>query len=310
MSRHRVFRACAALLLAAFCTQALVLNAQSPQSAAAELNRLADTERAFAAKSVAEGMRAAFLEYFAPDGINFAPHPVNTRESLGARPAPPSKPPITLDWWPVFGDISLAGDLGYTTGPFVLKDTRENDKIVGQGFYFSVWKKQPDGSWRVAVDYGSEIPQWLGDKTPRDFHAAHWVGTPPKGRKPHSGAAGLADPVLARDRAFADRSLRGGTMPAYREFTSWDDETRLYRDQMNPLLGRQAISQALGNLKVKFTWQALAGGTAASGDLAYTYGKWQTTDRANRSGYYVRVWRHIKGDWRVVAEVMNPLPSQ
>ena len=51
---------------------ALSARGQLPAPAIQPMNELAATERAFAAKSVAEGMRAAFLEYFAPDGINFA----------------------------------------------------------------------------------------------------------------------------------------------------------------------------------------------------------------------------------------------
>jgi len=280
------------------------LPAQSSSQSKAGMIRLADTERAFAAKSVAEGMRPAFLEYFAPDGINFTPHPVNTRESINSRPAPPTKPPVTLDWWPILGDVSLSGDLGYTTGPYLLTDSRENNKVVGQGYYFSVWKRQPDGSWRVAVDYGIETPVQGVSKDKAVFHGSHWPGTKTKAAPGSPRSA-----ILARENAFAEQSMRRGALAAYREFTSWDNETRLYRDRENPIVGRAALSAYLSKLQEKPSWHSTTSGVAASGDLAYTYGQWKTGGTAPRSGYFVRVWRLIRGDWRVVLEVMNPLPS-
>ncbi len=47
---------------------------------------LAATERAFARHSLEHGLRAAFIEYFADDGINFQPDPVNAKEAFRARP--------------------------------------------------------------------------------------------------------------------------------------------------------------------------------------------------------------------------------
>ena len=295
----------ALIILLALAGAAQSASTQTPPpkpNAERELDALTDTERAFAAASVAKGMRAAFLQYFAPEGINFTPHPVNTRESLSARPAPPGKPPITLDWWPVHGDISAAGDLGFTTGPFALTDSRENNKVVGHGWYFSVWKKPPDGTWRVAADYGVETPAPGVNKADAQFRPSPWTGTPPKLIRPAT-----RDAVLARELAFAEASLRGGTINAYRSFTSWDNATRLYRDQMDIMIGRAAIQKGLGGLSEKLTWQPLASEVASSGELAFTYGKWENPARANRSGYYLRVWRQVRGEWRVVAEVMNPL---
>lgn len=43
------------------------------------LLKMADTERAFAKLSVEKGVREAFIAFFADDGVNFQPHPVNTK---------------------------------------------------------------------------------------------------------------------------------------------------------------------------------------------------------------------------------------
>src|SRR3982750_3505507 len=106
------------------------------------LRSLVEAERAFARTSVEKGVRDSFFEFFAEDGINFTPHPTNTRESIRKSPPPATRPPITLNWEPAFADISQAGDLGYTTGPFWVTDQSPQKRPTRHGFYFSIWKKQ------------------------------------------------------------------------------------------------------------------------------------------------------------------------
>ena len=61
-----------------------------------------------------------------------------------------------LTWAPVGADISASGDLGYTWGNFAFsaKD-KDGKETVDHGKYMSIWKKQSDGSWKVAVDMGN-----------------------------------------------------------------------------------------------------------------------------------------------------------
>jgi ketosteroid isomerase-like protein len=65
-----------------------------------------------------------------------------------------------LTWSPVGADIAASGDLGYTYGTFEFrskdKDGKEN---VDRGKYMTIWKKQADGSWKVAVDMGNSGPK-------------------------------------------------------------------------------------------------------------------------------------------------------
>jgi hypothetical protein len=103
------------LILSAFVSSAVSqkIKTSSP------LGSLVEAERAFARTSVQKGIRESFLEFFAEDGINFQPHPVKTREAILKRLAPATRPPVVLNWEPAYADISRAGDLGYTTGPYV-----------------------------------------------------------------------------------------------------------------------------------------------------------------------------------------------
>ncbi len=148
-------RSTARLVLAA--AVAFVIGAcatpQTPRRATdAGRESVAASERAFARQSVEHGMRAAFLEYFADDGINFAPGPGNTRERFRARPD--AIEPFVLDWHPAITAVARAGDLGFTTGPFTITGRAPAVREPAQGVFLSVWRRQADGNWRVIVDGG------------------------------------------------------------------------------------------------------------------------------------------------------------
>ena len=67
-----------------------------------------------------------------------------------------STPEFTLEWRPVKADMAASADLGYTIGTSESRYRDKNGKIVTQpGKYLTVWKKQADGSWKVAADLGN-----------------------------------------------------------------------------------------------------------------------------------------------------------
>ncbi|HMQ68553.1 MAG TPA: nuclear transport factor 2 family protein [Ignavibacteria bacterium] len=62
--------------------------------------------------------------------------------------------PKTLTWKPEKADVSESGDLGYTWGywKFEMPDT------TVYGNYFTVWKKQSEGIWKMELDGGNSVP--------------------------------------------------------------------------------------------------------------------------------------------------------
>jgi len=49
--------------------------------------------------------------------------------------------------------VELSGNLAYTLGTYYREHTDKQGKVVSQhGKYVLVWKKQPDETWKVAVD--------------------------------------------------------------------------------------------------------------------------------------------------------------
>ena len=64
-----------------------------------------------------------------------------------------------LVWHPVHAEVANSGDLGFTAGNAVFTGKREDGApIVRYSKYFTVWKRQRDGSWRYVVDGGSARP--------------------------------------------------------------------------------------------------------------------------------------------------------
>ena len=80
-----------------------------------EAEKIVETEKAFAKAADEKGIKPAFLEFLADDGIIFRPAAINGKESFRSRPDSPA----LLSWRPTFADISSNGALGYSTGAAV-----------------------------------------------------------------------------------------------------------------------------------------------------------------------------------------------
>src|SRR5437764_14297369 len=149
------------------CVLATVLAVSAQKQSERMQNRraLVEMEHAFARAAAEKGTRDAFLEFLADDGIIFQPGPVNGKQFWQART--PRKG--LLSWELIFADVSLAGDMGYTTGPYEFRPNGAGDKPTAFGQYFTIWKKQTDGSWKVALDRGTSNSQPSGPIAPLQF---------------------------------------------------------------------------------------------------------------------------------------------
>lgn len=120
---------------------------------------LFDLERKFAA-AVAEGGGKSFATFFDPAGVTIENRqaPWIGQAAIAAH-ANWSPEKYQLTWQPEGGELSPAGDMGYTWGHYqgrsLVGDTKGN---VQTGRYMSVWKKEPDGSWKVLLDTSNEDP--------------------------------------------------------------------------------------------------------------------------------------------------------
>jgi len=63
-----------------------------------------------------------------------------------------------LRWKPDHARVSDDGTLGYTMGRSeTWKRQGDSSVVVGRSRYLTVWRKQPDGSWKVDADIGTDV---------------------------------------------------------------------------------------------------------------------------------------------------------
>jgi len=103
----------------------------------------------------------AWVEVFAEDGAMLVPNQplirghAKIRETMADLGDPrKAAPALKLRWKPLAAQVSDDGTLGWTYGNAVISSARGENKTK----YVTVWRKQADGSWKVAADLG--VPGW------------------------------------------------------------------------------------------------------------------------------------------------------
>lgn len=278
-----------------------------------DLTAMIETERAFARTCVERGFAASFYEFFGEEGIGFSPHPGRFREKYKTPPEPAFERQIVFNWWPEYGDVAESGDLGYNTGPVLFSDLTAQKRPSWNGSFFSVWKKQADGAWRVAVDMGSDTPRVenLAQRISQYTRAPqHKVGK--FARKQASEARGE---LMSREAEFLKAAKHHGYRDGYLGYLA--DYARVHRKGVHPLTSKTAAGDYFAKQNLTLSaWEAIDGGVAASGELGYTYGRYELQDNGAspakvEKGYYTRVWkRDAAGVWKIVADVLSPLPQE
>jgi ketosteroid isomerase-like protein len=292
----------------------MVLAQELPRLEPAALREMVETERAFAAMGAEVGVYDSFFKYFGEEGISFSRHPERFRERARKSPPPTPRPPrqFKLEWWPVYGDVAESGDLGYNTGPTLVSDLTAQNRPSRHGYFFSVWKKQADGTWNVAVDMGTDTP---------GVDAAHqdrmrYTRAPQKksSKVKRAAAEGRAELMKLEDEFFEAARKQAGR-DAYIAYMA--EYCRLHRSWNFPILGREAAGKYFAGQNLSVTaWEAIDGGVSTSGELGYTYGRYEirkTENGAERTekGYFTRVWKQDgRGKWKLVADVTNALPNE
>lgn len=125
---------------------------------------LFDLEARFA-KDVAEHGGAGFARWFAPDAVLLGNGvaPVVGQVAI-ARSSTWSPKDYQLTWTPVGAAMDPSGDTGYTWSSYQGHGKDANGNPVNtSGRFITIWRKQPDGTWKVALDAGANAPAAAGD---------------------------------------------------------------------------------------------------------------------------------------------------
>ncbi len=144
------------LLLTLGCTAAVETSGQDI-NLEAERALLLETDRALAeVYSTSETPLDTIFASFTDDARVLAPD-IPMAEGWDASRAVFAKlealPGYSLKYSPAIADVGGAADLGYTIGTYHMKLPGSDGSIVEiDGKYLSIWKRQPDGNWKIAVD--------------------------------------------------------------------------------------------------------------------------------------------------------------
>ena len=263
------------------------------------LTAMADTEREFAKTATVKGWRDAFLDFFADDAVAFAPEVILAKDRLRKQPSvPPSE--AELLWEPRTGDIAASGELGWLTGPSTSIDHTKPDAKPRYGCYLSVWRKQPDGTWRVFIDVGVGAPEAVpfAPGFTRTAFDRRYVA---KGDEKDAAGKTLAD----ADRDLNEQMAAKGIPLALGARVT--PASRLHRPGTTPRVGRDEIVKWLDANAATGTATTTAFEAAKSGDFGYSYGRFEVTGEKPMKGVYVRLWsRDVDGKWWLIADVAQP----
>ena len=113
-----------------------------------------NTEKAFEKMAAEKGVAEAFAFFADPDGvINRNDSIIKGKEGIKGYYDIRGQTRASVSWTPDFIDVSDDGTLGYTYGRYTWKVRGDSGRLTEfTGIFHTVWKRQPDGTWRYVWD--------------------------------------------------------------------------------------------------------------------------------------------------------------
>jgi ketosteroid isomerase-like protein len=128
--------------------------AESKPATTDTLRQLEDEIMKAAAEQGAEG----YMSYYAEDAVEVpnGAEAIHGKANIGKTMGFLDDKNNQLTWTPVDAGISISGDLGWTSGTYEFRSKDKDGKVtIEHGKYTSIWKKQPDGNWKIVLDMGN-----------------------------------------------------------------------------------------------------------------------------------------------------------
>lgn len=128
---------------------------QIPKDKTELKNDIFRTEKAFEKMVSEKGMAEAFY-FFADDSAVIKRENdtlITGKENIRKYYEKRKTKNATLSWTPDFIDVSDCGTLGYSFGKYVWRSKDQNGNMIEhKGVFHTVWKRQPDKSWKYVWD--------------------------------------------------------------------------------------------------------------------------------------------------------------
>ena len=148
-------------------------------------------------------------------------------------------PPGKLSWRPIYADVSAAGDLGYTTGPYELRKDPGDPVAASFGNYITIWQRQPDSTWKVLIDLGTANPPPA--KPAPDFNPLQ--AKPALAKKQGMGVDAVSSMLASLDRRLSNLSATKGPAAALGLHVA--KEARFMRAGRQPAVGAREVEASV-----------------------------------------------------------------
>ncbi len=259
------------------------------QKADGTTKSLVNAEKAFAEDAAKDGANAAFTKYAANDALVFRPNPVNAKKFYST--APDMK---NLSWTPTYARVSRSGDLGFTSGSYVV-----NGEKKAYGHYLSVWRAN-NGKWEFILDLGAETNKPLGKTTPvfvepKDHYTPKLAGD--KELK-------ASKEIINSTEKTLNATLKSYGPSAFAGFLNKD--AQLLFPGTEPIVGKENIQAFTNRMIDKINLKTTSFDKALGADIGYTYGlatiDYKTDLR--ETFHYIYIWeRQSDGNWNIMTQI-------
>jgi ketosteroid isomerase-like protein len=256
-----------------------------------ELQKIIQTEKAFAQASIDKGTKIAFLEFLSKESIIFDKlMPVNGLEHWQKLDF---KEVIT--WQPIIAEIAGSSDLGYTVGNYQFHNTSAEEKPNAFGSFVTLWKKQADNSWKVAIDMGVSHEEVITNTT--NITEIFPVFKPYELKNQMV----LAERMVFMNDHFYWKNAKSSLNPFEPHLAQ---NVRLYHKNLKPIIGKENAKVFLKKTYNKnLVYTGLKAISSIAGDLVCVYG---VISGAGKSGTYLRIYKQeAKDAWKIVVEMVD-----
>ena len=256
-----------------------------------EIQKIIETEKAFAQASIDKGTKNAFLDFLSKESIIFDKSmPVNGLEHWQKLDFEG-----VITWQPMIAEISGLSDLGYTIGNYQLHSVSAEEKPSSFGSFITLWKKQADSFWKVAIDMGVTHDEVVSNNTNiTEIYPTF---------KPYElkNQLVLAERMVFMKDHFYWKNAKSSLNPFEPHLAQ---NVRVYRRNFKPIIGKENAKVFLKKTYNKnLVYTGLKAISSNAGDLVCVYG---VISGGGKSGTYLRIYKQeAKDAWKIVVEMVD-----
>lgn len=254
---------------------------------------LVNAEKDFAKSVAKNGDKDAYLAHSLASALVFRPNPVNVKTYYNAQ----TNSEKSVTWEPNLAQVSHSGDLGFTTGSYMVDGA---EKKYGQ--YLSIWKSE-NGKWKLAIDLETSSNKPLGQTAAKFIEPKDHVA--PKFLNEREIKAGK-DIILTTEKTL-NTFLKTHGVAAFGGFLT--DDARVLFPGNDLITGKGKIVTFYSGMISKINLKTTGVDKALGSDLAYTFGVATIDYKADlrESFNYVFVYeKAADASWNLIVQAFVP----